>query len=432
MRLVILTLSLLFSVASTAQIITPNPKVQGKSVKDVYVNKIEITDDYTILSLQYISKTADETLREFLQANPAYREELRRMSPMMRSFMLNRLLGSGTQSTISIQPSSYLKAKDGSRYKFIKATNIPVAPDRKVTKPGEKYFFKAYFERLEPGVTVIDFIENEQEQQDGFEFWNLYGVEVNNPAILEPEQVPATDISDIMISGKIYDALTNQTISASISCKLLSSGELLDEMNTSKAGAYAFEVPAARVYLFEIKAEGYNDLAEEIDLTRFTGKTALEKSIFLEPIVREVDSLETPAMPEIEVNEETPLITLDSVGMQVDEAKIITLKNMYFAKGRAQIMRASYDELDKLVNFLDKNPEINIRVDGHTDNQGDAEKNKVLSINRAKNVRDYLIKKGIATERISFKGWGDTKPIASNDSDIERQKNRRVEIVILD
>lgn len=423
---------ILFNTVTVYAQITPNPRVQRKSVNDVYVNKIEITEDYTILSLQYISKTADENLREYLQANPRIKDQLSRMSPMMRGMMLNQLLGSGTQNTISIQPSSYLISKDGKKFKFIKATNIPVAPDRKTTRPGEKYFFKAYFEKLDQGITQIDFIENEQEQQDGFVFWNMYGVDVNNPASNEPILTDDLEATEILIKGKIYDAISNQTIAAYIKCQLLTSGEILDEMNTSKAGAYAFELPQAESYLFEIKAKGYEDLSEEIDLTIFKGKSELDRSIFLYPKkaeeVKEENILEEP---EIVISKDSVLSKIDTTGVQVDESNTITLKDLYFAKGKSKIMRDSYDELDRLVIFLNNNPELKIRIDGHTDNQGDSQKNKVLSLNRAKNVRDYVINKGISAERISFKGWGDTKPVASNSSEQERQKNRRVEVIIL-
>jgi OOP family OmpA-OmpF porin len=82
--------------------------------------------------------------------------------------------------------------------------------------------------------------------------------------------------------------------------------------------------------------------------------------------------------------------------------------------------------------MLGQKETLKIRVDGHTDNQGDSHLNKILSIDRAKNVRDYLVAGGIDAERISFKGWGDTQAIVTNGTPESRQKNRRVEIVILE
>ncbi len=87
-------------------------------------------------------------------------------------------------------------------------------------------------------------------------------------------------------------------------------------------------------------------------------------------------------------------------------------------------------ELDKLIDYLNKNKNTTIEIFGHTDNTGAEEKNKILSAARAKAVADYLISKGIEKSRTSYKGYGSTMPIAKNDTEEGRQKNRRVEFVI--
>ena len=75
-------------------------------------------------------------------------------------------------------------------------------------------------------------------------------------------------------------------------------------------------------------------------------------------------------------------------------------------------------------------PQLEIEIAGHTDNVGTAESNMTLSLNRAKSVRNYLISKGIDANRVSIQGYGDTQPIASNDSAEGRQKNRRTVVNI--
>lgn len=92
---------------------------------------------------------------------------------------------------------------------------------------------------------------------------------------------------------------------------------------------------------------------------------------------------------------------------------------------------AAFTELDALIAFLNKNPTKNIEIGGHTDSQGTAESNQQLSENRAKAVFDYLVEKGIATERLTYKGYGETKPKMTNDTEEGRLENRRVECVIL-
>lgn len=115
----------------------------------------------------------------------------------------------------------------------------------------------------------------------------------------------------------------------------------------------------------------------------------------------------------------------------IAEIKIIPLKNVFFNTGKSDLLPASFAELDIQVDFLNSNPELKIEVSGHTDNVGTEASNQLLSQNRAKAVADYLIQKGIASTRISYKGYGSTKPITTNDTEDGRAKNRRVELKVL-
>ena len=87
--------------------------------------------------------------------------------------------------------------------------------------------------------------------------------------------------------------------------------------------------------------------------------------------------------------------------------------------------------MDKLVNILRENPNLQIEIIGHTDNIGDASSNLILSRRRAAIVMDYLIHRGILANRLRANGFGDKQPIASNDTEDTRQLNRRVEFRIL-
>ena len=98
---------------------------------------------------------------------------------------------------------------------------------------------------------------------------------------------------------------------------------------------------------------------------------------------------------------------------------------------KATLRPESYIELDKLFVILQDNPNMEIEIDGHTDNVGDAALNIQLSIERANSVRDYLINKGIVHTRINTKGFGGSKPVASNDTEETKKLNRRVEFTIL-
>ena len=110
----------------------------------------------------------------------------------------------------------------------------------------------------------------------------------------------------------------------------------------------------------------------------------------------------------------------------------VEIKNIYYATNSAIFDKASSFVLDNFVDYLQDNPKIKIEIDGHTDNIGDADANQVLSKKRAKAVRDYLLMMGISTERIvAYKGFGQTKPIAPNNTEEGRAKNRRTEFVIV-
>ena len=91
----------------------------------------------------------------------------------------------------------------------------------------------------------------------------------------------------------------------------------------------------------------------------------------------------------------------------------------------------SQAELDRVVQLLQENPSIKIQIEGHTDNVGSAADNATLSQARAKAVTDYLAGKGIAPARLQAKGFGATKPIASNESEAGRAQNRRTELKII-
>jgi outer membrane protein OmpA-like peptidoglycan-associated protein/thiol-disulfide isomerase/thioredoxin len=110
--------------------------------------------------------------------------------------------------------------------------------------------------------------------------------------------------------------------------------------------------------------------------------------------------------------------------------KTITLTNVLFDHDKAVLTGKSFPDLDKLVLQLKKS-QMKIEIRGHADHSGNEAKNQVLSEERAKAVINYLISKGINKDRLFYKGYGSTKPVASNDSDEGRRQNRRVEFVIV-
>ena len=119
------------------------------------------------------------------------------------------------------------------------------------------------------------------------------------------------------------------------------------------------------------------------------------------------------------------------VDIQFEAPKSFVLDNCTFESGKATLKPEAFVVLNELVDYLKRKDDERIEVGGHTDNVGKAETNMTLSNNRAITVRDYLITKGIAPDRVTAKGYGLTMPIEENDTDQGRQMNRRTEVKIL-
>lgn len=116
---------------------------------------------------------------------------------------------------------------------------------------------------------------------------------------------------------------------------------------------------------------------------------------------------------------------------KIDVGKKIVLRNIFFDFGKATLRNESVSELDRLTQLLTENPSIKIEISGHTDNKSSREFNMKLSESRAKAVVDYLITKGIAADRMTYKGFGFDQPIATNETEEGRQLNRRTEFKIV-
>lgn len=110
----------------------------------------------------------------------------------------------------------------------------------------------------------------------------------------------------------------------------------------------------------------------------------------------------------------------------------LLLHDIFFDVNQAFLRPESYAELDRLVRLMNENPDLKIEIQAHTDNQGRAAYNKKLSDRRADSALQYLIENGIEPERMRSVGFGDTKPVADNTTEEGRQKNRRVELIIID
>lgn len=115
---------------------------------------------------------------------------------------------------------------------------------------------------------------------------------------------------------------------------------------------------------------------------------------------------------------------------QALKGSISVLQNIFFDVDKYDLKEKSITELQKVIRFLNENPQILVEISGHTDNTGNQAYNQQLSEKRAKSVYSYIIESGLNPKRLSWKGYGQSRPITTNDSDDGRQQNRRIEFLI--
>ena len=195
------------------------------------------------------------------------------------------------------------------------------------------------------------------------------------------------------VKGIVYDAITKEKIGAKVELFDLETGLLVNSIISNKnTGEFLVILKNKKNYMLNVDQTNY---------LFYTDNFSLKETKNLEPYNIEV-ALKKPAK-DIEVK----------------------LANVFFDTDKFDIKDESKLELDKLVLLLKKFPFMKIEIGGHTDNTGDKLKNKSLSQNRAKSVKDYLIAKGIEPTRLSAIGYGDSKPISDNNTVEGRSENRR-------
>ena len=118
-------------------------------------------------------------------------------------------------------------------------------------------------------------------------------------------------------------------------------------------------------------------------------------------------------------------------GQLTDRGIVLTIGDILFAFDKYNLNASAQNSMDKIANFLKERPNRNLLVEGHTDNVGTEEYNQGLSERRAASVKNALVERGVASERIVTIGYSEKYPVASNDTAAGRQQNRRVEVIIL-
>jgi outer membrane protein OmpA-like peptidoglycan-associated protein len=197
---------------------------------------------------------------------------------------------------------------------------------------------------------------------------------------------------EITVKGSVKESITGKGVTAKIIYKSYPTGSLTETFNDS---TFSFTIFGSSKYVITAEAVGY--IKNTILILPAEAKNGM--------ILRDIE--------------------LTSNG------KTIRLKHLIFDMGRAVIKPESFQELDQLVAFMKTNPKIEIQLEGHTDNQGNANKNLELSRERVEAVKKYLVKEGVGKSRIQTKAFGGTQPLSTENTEAARALNRRVEMRVL-
>ncbi len=202
------------------------------------------------------------------------------------------------------------------------------------------------------------------------------------------------------VKGKVISAKTKKNIKANIELIDLESNETIALTNSDEInGEYLVCLPAGKMYALNVSKKNYLFHSENFSLIDYKSEKPFKINVRLKPI---------------------------------KTGSAVVLKNIFFETGSYELKTWSRTELDKLTEFLMENEGVKIEIAGHTDNIGSADFNQKLSENRAKSVYTYLLDNNIEENRLSYKGYGDQKPVSSNDSEEGRAKNRRTEFKIIE
>lgn len=203
----------------------------------------------------------------------------------------------------------------------------------------------------------------------------------------------------VTIKGVVYDRKTQRPMQARIFYESLPDGKEIGTIESDPmTGEYQIILPTGQLYGYLAEAEGFIAINANIDLTETEVYGEVNKNLYLVPIEKGI---------------------------------VVRLNNIFFDFDKFDLKESSFPELKRTIEFMNKNAEISISVEGHTDNIGTKEYNIALSEKRAISVVDYLVKGGISRSRLQANGFGKAHPIVSNDDEVDgRELNRRVNLRI--
>lgn len=205
-------------------------------------------------------------------------------------------------------------------------------------------------------------------------------------------------VKTLWVKGKVFDAKTRQGLPSSVELIDLANRNVVSRIQTDETGHYLVTLPLGRDYAFNVNRRDYLFYSDNFPLRDKAPDSTYEKNIPLQPL---------------EAN------------------ATVVLRNIFFDVSKWDLKPESQAELDRVVELLQQNPGLKIQIGGHTDDVGSDADNQKLSEQRARSVVAYLVSKGIGANRLTAKGYGESKPVAGNDSEEGRAQNRRTEMMII-
>jgi|CXWL01.1.fsa_nt_gi outer membrane protein OmpA-like peptidoglycan-associated protein len=202
----------------------------------------------------------------------------------------------------------------------------------------------------------------------------------------------------LWVKGQVSDKKTAKGLPSSVELIDLATKQTISKVQTDEAGNYFITLPVGKDYAFNVNRKGYLFYSDNFLLASRSPDSVYQKNIALLPIETNASAV---------------------------------LKNIFFDVGKFELKTESQAELEKLIQLLNENPALKIEISGHTDNEGKPADNLLLSNNRAKAVVNYLVSKAVPVQRLTAKGYGETKPIADNKTEDGRALNRRTEMKVV-
>lgn len=228
------------------------------------------------------------------------------------------------------------------------------------------------------------------ERSDGFGRMDIYSFETDES--FKPNYVT-------YVKGKIFDAETKSSLKANVQLFDLESGKTYTTLSSDNKGEFMITLPSGKDFAMEVIKEGYLFYSLNFSLKEVKQGTPYQVNVPLQ---------------------------------KIKQGQTIVLNNVFYETNLYSLKDNSKAELNLVADLLLKNPTLKVEIGGHTDNSGNEANNKILSEKRAKSVYDYLKNKGVEENRIAFKGYASSKPIADNNTESGKAQNRRTELLVLE